>query len=94
MQTNITFRNLNATESIKSYAREKVDRVNKYLDKASEAHVVLALERHLHHADITIHAGTFFLRGRELRRPRGRATGPCAAPGRRPPARPMRPRRS
>ncbi len=65
MQTNITFRNLNATESIKSYAREKVDRVNKYLDKASEAHVVLALERHLHHADITIHAGTFFLRGRE-----------------------------
>ncbi len=65
MQTNITFRNLDATEAIKSYAREKVDRVNKYLDKASEAHVVLALERHLHHADITIHAGPFFLRGRE-----------------------------
>ena len=65
MQTNITFRNLEASESIKSYAREKVDRVNKYLDKASEAHVVLALERHLHHADITVHAGPFFLRGRE-----------------------------
>ncbi len=65
MQTNITFRNLDATEAIKSYAREKVDRVNKYLDRASEAHVVLALERHLHHADITIHAGPFFLRGKE-----------------------------
>ncbi len=65
MQTNITFRNLEASEAIKSYAREKVDRVNKYLDKASEAHVVLALERHLHHADITVHAGPFFLRGRE-----------------------------
>ncbi len=65
MQTSITFRNLEASESIKSYAREKVDRVNKYLDKASDAHVVLALERHLHHADITVHAGPFLLRGRE-----------------------------
>ncbi|MHB1843312.1 MAG: ribosome hibernation-promoting factor, HPF/YfiA family [Deltaproteobacteria bacterium] len=65
MQTNITFRNLEASDFIKSYAREKVDRVNKYLDKASEAHVVLGLERHLHHADITIHAGPYVLRGRE-----------------------------
>ena len=65
MQTNITFRNLEASEAIKTYAREKVERVNKYLDKASDAHIVLALERHLHHADITVHAGTFFLRGRE-----------------------------
>jgi putative sigma-54 modulation protein len=66
MQTNITFRNLTATEAIKSYAREKVDRVHKYLDpEASEAHVVLAVERHLHHADITVHAGQFFLRGKE-----------------------------
>ena len=65
METNITFRNLSATEAIKSYAREKVERVHKYLDQVSEAHVVLAVERHLHHADITVHAGHFFLRGRE-----------------------------
>ncbi len=65
MQTNITFRNLEASDFIKNYAKEKVDRVNKYLDRASEAHVVLGLERHLHHADITIHAGPYVLRGRE-----------------------------
>jgi putative sigma-54 modulation protein len=65
MQTNITFRNLSATEALKSYAKEKLERVHKYLDQASEAHVVLAVERHLHHADITVHAGQFFLRGRE-----------------------------
>lgn len=65
MQLNITFRNLDASDSLKTYAREKVERVNKYLDRAGEAHVVLSLERHLHHADITVHSGRFVLRGRE-----------------------------
>jgi putative sigma-54 modulation protein len=65
MQCNITFRHLEATDSLKAYALEKVERVNKYLDRAGEGHVVLSLERHLHHADITIHSGIFVLRGRE-----------------------------
>ncbi len=65
MQLNITFRHLDPIDSLKNYAREKVERVNKYLDKATEAHVVLSLERHLHHADISIHSGNFLLRGRE-----------------------------
>lgn len=65
MQLNITFRQLDPIDSLKNYAREKVERVNKYLDKAGEAHVVLSLERHLHHADISIHSGSFLLRGRE-----------------------------
>jgi putative sigma-54 modulation protein len=65
MRLNITFRNLEATDALKNYASEKIERVHKYLDRAGEAHVVLSLERHLHHADITIHAGTFLLRGRE-----------------------------
>lgn len=65
MQMSITFRNFDASDSLKEYAREKVDRVNRYLDRAGEAHVVLSLERHLHHADITIHSGSFVLRGKE-----------------------------
>ena len=65
MRLNITFRNLDATEALKQYASEKIDRVQRYLDRAGEAHIVLSLERHLHHADISIHAGTFLLRGRE-----------------------------
>jgi putative sigma-54 modulation protein len=65
MQMNITFRQFGASDSLKEYAREKVDRVNRLLDRAGEAHVVLSLERHLHHADITIHSGTWVLRGRE-----------------------------
>ncbi len=65
MQFNITFRNLDATDALKDYARDRVERVNKYLDRPTEAHVTLSLERYLHHADIGIHAGPFFLRGRE-----------------------------
>jgi putative sigma-54 modulation protein len=65
MQMNITFRHLDPIDSLKTYARDKVERVNKYLDRATEAHVVLSLERHLHHADITVHSGTFVLRGKE-----------------------------
>lgn len=65
MQISYTFRNLDASDFIKEYAREKVERVNKYLDRASEAHVVYTLERHNHICDITIHAGAFSMRGRE-----------------------------
>ena len=65
MQLNITFRHLEPIDSLKAYAKDKVDRANKYLEHAGEAHVVLSLERHLHHADITIQSGPFVLRGRE-----------------------------
>jgi putative sigma-54 modulation protein len=65
MQFNITFRQFGTSDSLKEYAREKVERVNKLLDRAGEAHVVLSLERHLHHADITIHSGAWVLRGRD-----------------------------
>jgi putative sigma-54 modulation protein len=65
MQLNITFRQFGSSDALKEYAKEKVERVNKYLDRAGEAHVVLSLERHLHHAEITIHSGAWVLRGRE-----------------------------
>ncbi len=65
MQMNITFRHLDPIDSLKNYAREKVERVNKYLDKATDAHVVLSVEKHLHSADIRIQSGAFVLRGRE-----------------------------
>jgi putative sigma-54 modulation protein len=65
MQMNITFRHFDPIDTLKNYAAEKVERAHKYLDRAGEAHVVLSLERHLHHADITITSGPFVLRGRE-----------------------------
>ena len=65
MQITYTFRNLDSSDALKHYAKEKVERVNKYLDRASEAHVTVSQERHNHICDITIHAGQFSMRGRE-----------------------------
>jgi putative sigma-54 modulation protein len=64
MQVNITFRHLEPTEALKSHARGKVEHVQRYIDRPTDAHVVLYVENLDHHADITVKAGTFVLRGR------------------------------
>jgi putative sigma-54 modulation protein len=66
MQVNITFRNMFATDALRNHVTEKLSKVvDKYLDKVTEAHVTLSLERYLHHADINLHAGHFHVRGKE-----------------------------
>jgi putative sigma-54 modulation protein len=65
MQVSVTFRHLEPSDALKAFARERVEKVKKYLDQASEASVVLSLEKHLHHAEVLVHSGPFFLRGRE-----------------------------
>ena len=66
MQVNITFRNMFATDALRNHVQDKLGKVvDKYLDKVTEAHVTLSLERYLHHADINLHAGQFHVRGKE-----------------------------
>src|SRR5437588_12832642 len=60
MQLSVTFRHMNATEALKEYDREKVDRIRKYFPDPIKAHVVLACDRGYNHvADvmITLHNG-------------------------------------
>ena len=63
MLVNITFRHLDSTEALKVHAREKVEHIQRYIDRPSEAHVVLYLENLEHKADINLKAGPFILRG-------------------------------
>src|SRR6267143_2093372 len=66
MQVNITFRNMFATDALRNHVTDKLSKVvDKYLDKVTEAHVTLSLERYLHQADVNLHAGTFHVRGKE-----------------------------
>ena len=66
MQVNITYRNMFATDALRSHVEQKLAHmVSKYLDKVTEVHVTLSLERYLHHADINLHAGPFHVRGKE-----------------------------
>jgi putative sigma-54 modulation protein len=64
MQVNITFRGMESTDSLKSHVAARIEHIARSFDKPVEAHAVLSLERYLQHADITIHAGHFVLRGR------------------------------
>ncbi len=63
MQVNITFRHLDPTEALKVHVRDRVEHVQKYIDRPSEVHAVLHVENLHHHAEITVKAGRFLLRG-------------------------------
>ena len=41
MQTSVTFKNIDASDHLKSYVGDKLDRFDKYLDNPAEASVVL-----------------------------------------------------
>ena len=60
MQLSIAFRHMDATEAIKYYCKEKVDRITKYFPDPLKAHVVFSTERgyqHLADVTITLHNG-------------------------------------
>jgi putative sigma-54 modulation protein len=53
MQFAVTFRHMEPTEALKAYARERMERVRKYLPDPISCHVVLSTERHNHRIDVT-----------------------------------------
>lgn len=65
MNINVTFRNLETTQALKDYSTSKLDKVRKYLVKATDATVVLSLERHQHVAEVTIIAKDVTFKGSE-----------------------------
>jgi len=56
MQITTTFRHIDASEALKSYAEEKLSRVQKYIDEPINAQVFLTVEKIRHIAEITITA--------------------------------------
>jgi len=62
VQVSVTFRHMDASDALRGYAVDKVERVvSKYLKNALEAHVILDQNRHRQHhlAEINIHASNF-----------------------------------
>lgn len=54
MQIDFHFRNLATSEAMKTFAAEKLTKLEKYLRPPSEAHVTFAVERHLHCIDVIL----------------------------------------
>jgi len=54
MQMAVTFRHLEADEGIKAYVKDKVGKLEKYIEHPREIHVVLSTEKFRQMAEITI----------------------------------------
>jgi len=65
MKVSVTFRKVDSSDHIRAYAGDKLNRLDKYLDSAAEAHVVLSVEKFRHTADITISANGLRIKGVE-----------------------------
>ena len=57
MNIAITFRHLEATDATKTYASEKVAKLQKFLRQPMRARVTLALENKMHRCEVEINAG-------------------------------------
>lgn len=65
MQTNVTFRHIDPSEALRTYAEEKISRIKKYLEEPIEAHVVLRVEKFRHIAEVLIVANGMRINGSE-----------------------------
>jgi len=65
MQITVTFRHMDATENLREYAKEKVAKVSKYVNKPIEASVVLSVEKHRHIAEVNIIVNRIVINGKE-----------------------------
>ena len=52
MQFSVVFRHMEPSDALKSYARERMDRVRKYMPDPIGCHVVFSTERHNHRVDV------------------------------------------
>jgi putative sigma-54 modulation protein len=57
MQTAVTFKNLDSSEHFKQYVQEKLDRVDKLLDKPASAEVVLYVDSLKQVAEVRLSGG-------------------------------------
>jgi putative sigma-54 modulation protein len=65
MQTAVTFKNLDPSDTLKSYVRDKLDRFDRLLDNPAEANVVLSVEKFRHIAEINIIGDRLTINGKE-----------------------------
>src|SRR4030067_3096607 len=67
MQVAVTFRHMETDEGVKAYIKENVQKLQKYIENLMEVHVVLAVEKFRHVAEVTIvgNGGAFNSQGRD-----------------------------
>jgi putative sigma-54 modulation protein len=54
MQFSVTFRHMDATDALKSYAKDRLEKIRKYFPEPISIHVVLSTERFHHRVDVNV----------------------------------------
>lgn len=54
MRISFSFRNMESSDGVKSYASEKVAKIQKYMRAPIHAELTFSMERHLHRVDLTL----------------------------------------
>lgn len=65
MQLTITGRNLEVTAALRTYAAEKLGKVEKFLDAITAAHVILSVEKYRQIAEVTLRVRDLTIRAEE-----------------------------
>ena len=65
MNINTTFRQMSGTEAVKTYARDKVSKLQKFLRQDLRADVTLSLEGNKHVAEVHVRSGGTHVHGSE-----------------------------
>jgi len=66
MRINFTFRNMDSSDGIRTYASDKISKLQKYLRVPLEAEVTVSSERHNHRVDISVVAEGHRYAGHEI----------------------------
>lgn len=54
MQFSVTFRHMEATDALKGYAKDRLEKIRKYFPDPISIHVVMSTERFLHRVDVNV----------------------------------------
>jgi len=54
MHVEITGRNIDITPAIRDFTRDKLAKLDRWIDDNTEVHVVLSVEKHRHHAEVVL----------------------------------------
>jgi putative sigma-54 modulation protein len=65
MHTSVTFKNLDPSDTLKSYIKDKLDRFDRLLENPAEANVVLSVEKFRHIAEVNIIGDRLSINGKE-----------------------------
>lgn len=62
MELEFTFRNIESTEAIKTWAQRRFKKVEKHLAEPTHAHLTLSVDKFRHRAEMTVHVKGEILR--------------------------------